>query len=786
MKDLMGKIKGFEYKAFFLRHGEKVGMGFTGLLVLICLVMTSWVGYAKTPQEMEEAAQKMETQLRTNVWPEAKQAEFVVLGAEQQVARLETPIELSPFDYLVPMSPKLYAYRMPADEPEVLPPLNVMVHSGVMAMALPAKMDEMTGEEEETPVKPAKPEKPRSNREKGGNRSGTLTMSPAMRGAGGPDDDNPSTNPMAAMMGMMGGGMYPGMGGGSMGGGAARSRGAWYNVVTAKVDRQKQIELLRAALHTDTAIEAAEFLEYYDFKIERQRAVPGPDPWTGPWVALNTKLSMDVLRDEAAYFEADLVPTENISQIFTSPLPGRLDIDWEFDEVGHPDLPKLDDYERELELAQSAAALLLAGNEADSNAPQGPGGFANLQRDANSIRSAASSIDGGAKMGEMMEKYMSNMGKRGPGGAGGPGGPGSGPGRMSGGPNSRGGAGAAGMNRMMPSGMSRPGSFPPGSMPSGSSYPGMGMSPMGGGMYPGMGGMYPGMGGAGMGGVGSQGPNLLLFRYFDFEVEPGECYRYRIQLVIRNPSHEETFVSTPEVANGETRSSKWSEPSSPAAVPKDIEYALVKVQKKAGRREGAALNVVQVDTAVGTLISDTLPLTYGQYVGGTKKSTHLNIAVPSLDEEDVTFNSKEILVDSIGGPVLSSTAIQELGLSGKQAQKYGDGSPLDQAITLNRFGELIPLDADSNGEIQPSIKRYKDQNEEYKDLQDSGASQPGLNPMDPYSDMMNSGKSKKKGSKLQNPMRMMMPGMMGMTQPGMSPEEGRGKKPANRRPGFGG
>src|SRR5262249_27328707 len=148
------------------------------------------------------------------------------------------------------------------------------------------------------------------------------------------------------MMGMMG--MNPGMAGGAMAGSAARSRGAWYNVVTAKVDRQKQVELIRAAVHTDTAAEASEFLEYYDFVVERQRAIPGADPWTGPWVALKTKLSMDVLQDEAAYFDADLVPTENISQIFTSPLPGRLDADWDFHEVGHPDLPKLDEAERVL------------------------------------------------------------------------------------------------------------------------------------------------------------------------------------------------------------------------------------------------------------------------------------------------------------------------------------------------------------------------------------------------------------------------------------------------------
>ena len=112
-----------------------------------------------------------------------------------------------------------------------------------------------------------------------------------------------------------------------------------------------------------------------------ERAVPGADPWTGPWKALDTSLSIDVL-DEAAYSDADLVPTDNINYIFTSPLPGRLDLDWDFDEVGHPDLPKLDDFERELEAAQNAAALLAVGEGEDGAAPKGPGGFSRMQRDA--------------------------------------------------------------------------------------------------------------------------------------------------------------------------------------------------------------------------------------------------------------------------------------------------------------------------------------------------------------------------------------------------------------------
>ena len=43
MKDLMSKLKTLDYKQFALDHGEKIGIGFVGLMVaVICLFMTSW------------------------------------------------------------------------------------------------------------------------------------------------------------------------------------------------------------------------------------------------------------------------------------------------------------------------------------------------------------------------------------------------------------------------------------------------------------------------------------------------------------------------------------------------------------------------------------------------------------------------------------------------------------------------------------------------------------------------------------------------------------------------
>src|SRR6185437_15544544 len=85
------------------------------------------------------------------------------------------------------------------------------------------------------------------------------------------------------------------------------------------------------------------------------------------------------------------------------------------------------------------------------------------------------------------------------------------------------------------SGSGSSGGMTPGSFGGADPYGGMGGSGMSG---PSMGGQ--GMYGPGKGGAAARraGPVVehRLFRFFDFDVEPGKTYRYRIQLVLSNPN----------------------------------------------------------------------------------------------------------------------------------------------------------------------------------------------------------------------------------------------------------
>ncbi len=63
---------------------------------------------------------------------------------------------------------------------------------------------------------------------------------------------------------------------------------------------------------------------------------------------------------------------------------------------------------------------------------------------------------------------------------------------------------------------------------------------------------------------------VRLFRYVDFDVEPGQQWRYRVRLEVVNPLFgvPAERLADPESSKGRTRRTPWSEPSDPASVPR--------------------------------------------------------------------------------------------------------------------------------------------------------------------------------------------------------------------------
>jgi hypothetical protein len=283
------------------------------------------------------------------------------------------------------------------------------------------------------------------------------------------------------------------------------------------------------------------------------------------------------------------------------------------------------------------------------------------------------------------------------------------------------------------------------------------------------------------------GADIQLFRYFDFDVEPGECYRYRVKLIVENPNFEETFVSQPTVAEGKYRETPWSAPTPPVVVERDVEYGLVKMKTDKGRIDGAELEVVQFDQNLGSYIMSNFPVYFGAYVGKDKQKTmHLDFLTPTFKEEPVTFSSKDLLLDSTGTPSRFSDAAEaDLKLDKKNSAKL-----LDMAVAFDRFGEIVELDASSLQDLKEAKKRVAEEREPYKEIMETEKDKKKKE-ADKSSLDLPDGKAAKKGRKRKgkgkgaNPLKggysSMMSSMMpggGFAPPTSGPTGGRGGRGA--------
>lgn len=680
MKNFLSKIKTLNYKEFALNHGEKIGMGIVGLVVLVCLGLTNWASeYTGEPSDLATKADDLSAKVAQNPWSDDRKKEFPPLVADSELKKLMADIPRDVYEWSVPFSQKLYPEQQPADEVVLLPVADLVVKSGVFPLGYIAAAGETAADEARAKAAP-KNDKKKKDR-------GDDLLAPADGGRGAGTSSKPSE----------------------------KVRGVRYNVVLGLVEVHRQRLAYKQRLHLDTLTEAADLLDYRDFRIERQRAVPGPDPWTGPWKPVKTEVSFELLA-EASGHDLELVAAKYTSGVFTSPLPHRLDDDWNPYDVVHPKIPTLTEEEKESERIKNAAAIE-ALSELKANSEDKPAvgrGFRQVTQDAMALRAkAAGTKDGAQKMREIEAKMR--------GGAPGINQPNRGPG-----PNPMGGSGMGGMG--------------------------------------GMGGGAPAPAAEGL-------ADVLLFRFFDVDevgVEPGACYRYRVQLVVTNPNFQKQFVSQPSIAEGEIRETPWSAPSPPTIVNNDVEYALtdVTINKSTHRPDGASLNVVQFDPNYGTYIMDKFKVVYGSYVGIEKfKTWRLDVIRPSLKkEDDVSFSSKDIMLDSAAIPSLSATAMTDLNLSKKDVTDLQKEGKLDMAVTLNRFGEIVELDASSKDDLKPVIDRVDKQRDEFKDykeVDDPKKKKDEQDSLDKAVGEKNKGKKggKKKGRKaVDNPLKSGPPG----------------------------
>jgi hypothetical protein len=182
---------------------------------------------------------------------------------------------------------------------------------------------------------------------------------------------------------------------------------------------------------------------------------------------------------------------------------------------------------------------------------------------------------------------------------------------------------------------------------------------------------------------------LLLFRYIDFAIEPGNAYRYRVHLVVRNPNFglppEELLE--PDFAVAETRTTPKSEPTAPVIFPGDVNYFLTRVAPSRTQDTSAEFEVFRWYPDSGTLINGKVKTPVGDFIGGESKTEVLRPEETFMEEEEIPLTTGGFLLDIVELPEVAA-GDSDVGAS---AGKRGTTSA-DFAIVLDEFGELVSLD----------------------------------------------------------------------------------------------
>jgi hypothetical protein len=166
-------------------------------------------------------------------------------------------------------------------------------------------------------------------------------------------------------------------------------------------------------------------------------------------------------------------------------------------------------------------------------------------------------------------------------------------------------------------------------------------------------------------------PNYLLLRFFDFEVDPGKTYRYRVFLMLFNPNRgidaknlsQPTFKSLDYIgqipekqkldeqnyvawAEPDTKYADWSSPTPIVTVGGDNELLAGKVEIQRGNPEPKGeLTVARWIMKTGEKLHTAVSALRGKFID----------LPPDRHNPDIDFSTKDTVVDLNGGEQLSRT-----------------------------------------------------------------------------------------------------------------------------------
>lgn len=647
MKNLLAKIKGVNYKQVLIEHGEKLVLGLIGLFVMICLGGTSWSRYDKLPKEFQDKVEAGERNIQNSTFTLEEQNKYKPLEIMQAVQTLQSPLESGRYQYSTDWFWPMYPTTIKISEPKWLAPIQPIADFGkAVIVEVPSQEQSQTAvataiEGSEAAKKLAADD----DDEFAVKRTANDTTARGGAGAGAGDvatakDDAGivgSTTTASSYRNMAGGGIA---GMSSMMGKSAQNT----STVTSRGNRFISV---RAIFPLDNQLDelvkamheqkqqAAGRIEFLDFEVERQVAQAGEKTWSGPWEKVDLQATLDLL--DRIEFDTDVVDPVYTDHVFTMPLPRRVVGKWN-KWASHPLVKTLTDAQAELQ-AQLNERLVEEAAKKKMEDKTAKKGFATKIHDVRGLRSQFSSQMPG------MTGDLSNQMKQ-------------------------------------PGGMQ---SFNPSFASAG------GMQELGGAMNS----LTEQMDRTGNGRMSK----YLLFRYFDFQVTPGNAYRYRVRLTLLNPNFKRAVEELVDesIAAGEIRVTPWSEPTPHVFVPEEQRIFLAKAEKSRSSDTGlpsANIDVYQWFAEAGTTIAAKVEkLQLGQFIGGRCPKTEVyRPANDTLKEEEVPVFTGNLLADVAAAPTTVGFDPAEHADLKLDEKKLKQLTAADKALIVDRYGQLAILD----------------------------------------------------------------------------------------------
>lgn len=147
-----------------------------------------------------------------------------------------------------------------------------------------------------------------------------------------------------------------------------------------------------------------------------------------------------------------------------------------------------------------------------------------------------------------------------------------------------------------------------------------------------------------------------MFRFFDYTVQPGKSYRYKVRLVLENPNYDlqRYMVKDGEMIKGVTRASDWSEASPVVNVPPASSILAGPVERARGSTQDTMAQVIVRLWEPATAVD---ALKFGRIWRGHMVNYMEDVPVippgsGKVETQTVHFKTNLVVVDMTGGESL--------------------------------------------------------------------------------------------------------------------------------------